>query len=302
MFIIKYKKIFITISALFVLASIVFLFLFKLNLGIEYTGGAVIDFSTKDQISEIEMKQRLEEKLGQSFTLRTTESGFSLRLKDISENSSHNVHVLNTISNDNPDSVEIQKFDTIGPTLGNELKTKAGVALLLVVLSVTVFIAYAFRHVSKPVSSWKYGLITMIALMHDVIVTLGAFALLGYTMGLEIDSLFITALLVILGYSINDTIVVFDRIRENLAKTEENKREKQFDDIVGNSLSQTFVRSFNTSFTTLLSLVVIFILTPASIHNFALALIIGITAGTYSSLFIAAPLLTYFKPKFENKG
>lgn len=302
MFIIKYKKIFLAISALAVLISLVALGLFKLNLGIEYTGGAVIDFSTKDQISESDMKARIESGLDQNFSLRTTESGFSLRIKNIGEDTSHSIHVLNTISGDNLDSIDVQKFDTIGPTLGTELKYKAGVALLLVVLSVTLFIAYAFRHVSNPVSSWRYGLITMIALVHDVIITLGVFAILGYTAGLEIDSLFLTALLVILGYSINDTIVVFDRVRENLANTNENKREKQFDEIIGQSLSQTFVRSFNTSFTTLLSLIVIFVLTPTSIHNFALALIVGIVAGTYSSLFIAAPLLTYFKPQVEKRG
>jgi preprotein translocase subunit SecF len=293
MFIIKYKKIFLSISAFLVLTSIIFLALFRLNLGIEYTGGAIIDFSTKDQISEVEMKERIASGLGSNFTLRTTESGFSLRIKNIGEDTSHSVHVLNTISNNNLDSITVQKFDTVGPTLGTELKYKAGIAILLVVLSVTLFIAYAFRHVSKPVSSWRYGLITVTALVHDVIITLGVFALLGHTIGLEIDSLFLTAILVILGYSINDTIVVFDRVRENLLAAPEHKREKEFDTIIGTSLSQTFVRSFNTSFTTLLSLGVIFVLTPSSIHNFALALIVGIAAGTYSSLFVAAPLLTY---------
>ena len=293
MFIIKYKKIFLSISAIAVLASIIFLVAFRLNLGIEYTGGAIIDFTTTEQVSEAEIKERITSGVGSNFILRTTESGFSLRIKNIGEDTSHNLHILNVISNNNLDSITVQKFDTIGPTLGTELKYKAGMAILLVILSVTLFIAYAFRHVSKPVSSWRYGLITMIALVHDVIITLGVFALLGYTTGLEIDSLFLTAILVILGYSINDTIVVFDRVRENLLAAPEYKREKEFDAIVGESLSQTFVRSFNTSFTTLLSLGVIFVLTPSSIHNFALALIIGIAAGTYSSLFVAAPLLTY---------
>jgi preprotein translocase subunit SecF len=302
MFILKYKKIFLSLSAVLVIASIISLAVFNLKLGIEYTGGAIIDFTTTENITEVQLKERLEEKLTQNFTLRTTESGFSLRLKDIGEDSSHNLHVLNAISNDNIDNIAVQKFDTIGPTLGNELKSKAGLAILLALVSITLFIAYAFRHVSKPVSSWRYGFITIIALAHDIIITLGVFALLGYTMGIEIDSLFLTAILVILGYSINDTIVVFDRIRENLIKTEENKREKEFDQVVGKSLNQTFVRSFNTSFTTLLTLVIIFVITPSSIHNFALALIVGIASGTYSSLFVAAPLLTYAKPKVEKKG
>jgi preprotein translocase subunit SecF len=294
MFILKYKKIFLGLGLLLTVASFVSLGLYKLDLGIEYTGGSVLEFTLKENIDESVLNQRLETGFKQGFVLRKTEAGYILKIKSEGDGVTHNVHVLNVISNNNPDILNVSKFDTIGPTLGNELKTKASVALILVILAIALFIAYAFRHVSEPVSSWKYGLITMIALLHDIVITLGVFSYLGHTMGLEIDSLFLTALLVILGYSINDTIVVFDRIRENLLKVKPEKRSKDFEVIVGESLSQTFVRSLNTTITTLLSLVIIYVLTPASIHNFALALIIGITSGAYSSLFIAAPLLTYF--------
>ena len=297
MFIIKYKKIFLSISAIAVILSIISLAIFKLNLGIEYTGGSVIEFSTQEEITEQELRDRISTEFEQSFVLRTVEGGFSIQMRDVGGDISHNMHILNVISNDDVDSIDVSKFDTIGPTLGKELRSKALVAILAVIVAVTLFIAYAFRHVSEPVSSWRYGFITLIALIHDVLIVLGIFAFLGYAQGIEIDSLFLTALLVIFGYSINDTIIVFDRIRENLANTKEHKREKEFEPIIGKSLNQTFVRSINTSLTTLIVLTIIFILTPSSIHNFALALIIGVASGTYSSLFLAAPLLTYFKNK-----
>lgn len=296
--ILKYKKIFLGLSSVAVLASLIVLIIFKLQIGTEFTGGSILDFSSSEKgITESVIKERLNKDSQQNFVLRTTESGFSLRMKNITEGVKDNAHILNVISDNKQDTLRIQKFDTIGPTLGSELQTKALVALLLVIISITLFIAYAFRHVSEPVSSWKYGVITMIALVHDVVITVGAFALLGHFMGIEVDSLFITALLVILGYSINDTIVVFDRVRENLMNSQENKRVKEFDSIVGKSLSETFVRSINTSFTTLLSIAIIWYFTTGSVQNFALALLIGIFSGTYSSIFVAAPLLTYFKPK-----
>jgi preprotein translocase subunit SecF len=295
--ILKYKKIFLGFSTLLFVLSIIALVLFKLQIGIEFTGGSILDFTTTENVNEQILSERVDKAFQENFILRTTESGYSLRMKNIGGDITHNVHILNVLSDNKPDTINVQKFDTIGPTLGDELKSKAVVALILVIIAITLFIAYAFRHVSKPVSSWKYGFITMIALIHDVIITIGAFALFGYMFGTEVDSLFLTALLVILGYSINDTIVVFDRVRENLSKIDEEKREDKFDEVVGRSLSETFVRSINTSFTTLLSIAIIWYFTTGSVQNFALALFIGIASGTYSSIFVAAPLLTYFKPK-----
>lgn len=292
MFILKYKKIFLGFAALVMLTSIVLLASYKLNFGIEYTGGSVLEFNVDSSLEESEIKARLDTDFGESYSLRASEDSYIVRTRTLTE--SEKDSLVSVISGGAPETVEIERFNTIGPTLGNELKGKAIMALLLVVVSITLFIAYAFRHVSEPVSSWKYGLITMISLLFDILLTLGAFALLGHMIGIEVDSMFLTALLVILGYSINDTIVVLDRVRENLVAVKPEERFKNFDSIVGNSLSQTFVRSLNTTLTTLLSLVVIYVLTPSSIHNFALALIIGITSGAYSSLFIAAPLLTYF--------
>lgn len=297
MHILTYKKIYLGISTALMLVSIVLVFMFPLKLSIEFTGGSIVDFTTTENVDQKILEERLNKGYDQGYILRKTEEGYSLRMRGIGEGLTHNVHVLNVLSDNKPDTLSVKKFDTIGPTLGSELKTKASVALILVVVVIALFIAYAFRHVSKPVASWKYGVITMIALLHDIVIAVGAFALFGYLLGIEVDSLFLTALLVILGYSINDTIVVFDRVRENLSAVDEDDREEEFDHVVGDSLSQTFVRSLNTSLTTLLSIAVIWYFTTGSVQNFALALLVGIASGTYSSIFVAAPLLTYFKPK-----
>jgi preprotein translocase subunit SecF len=171
--------------------------------------------------------------------------------------------------------------------LGAELARKGMMALGLSVLFIIIYIAFAFRAVSRPVSSWKYGLIAIAALIHDVVIPTGVFAILGHFYGVEIDSLFLTALLTIFGLSISDTIVVFDRIRENLKK----HRTEPFAETVGKSLEETFVRSLNTSLTVILALLALLLFGGQPTRYFALALTIGMIVGTYSSIFIASPLL-----------
>jgi preprotein translocase subunit SecF len=183
------------------------------------------------------------------------------------------------------------QFTTVGPTLGAELLRKAWIALGLVMLCIILFIAFAFRHVSKPVASWKYGVVAIVTLLHDVLIPAGLFAFLGFYDGAEIDSLFIVALLTILGISINDTIVVFDRIRENLRLNEERHKQETFESVVGRSIKQTLSRSLNTSLTVIIVLFSLFLVGPVSTKDFALTLIVGMVAGTYSSIFLAAPLL-----------
>ena len=168
---------------------------------------------------------------------------------------------------------------------------KAFLSIGLVILAIVLFITFAFRKVSEPVSSWKYGVITIVALLHDVIIPTGIFAALGHFLGYEIDTLFVTALLVILGFSVHDTIVVFDRVRENLRRSRESRVETPFQEIVGKSIRQTFNRSINTSLTTLLALAALYFLGSDATRHFSLALLIGITAGTFSSIFLASPLL-----------
>lgn len=198
------------------------------------------------------------------------------------------------------EKVEVKRFNSIGPVLGKEAAIKSIISILIVIFCIVIFIAFAFRKVSEPVSSWKYGFIAIIALLHDVLVPTGVFAVLGYYYGYEIDTLFVTALLVVLGFSIHDTIVVFDRVRENLNLSRGYREKKSFDKIVGESVSQTFTRSINTSLTTVLALVALYIFGAESTKHFSLALIIGITAGTYSSIFLGSPLLVTFE-KWQNR-
>ena len=183
--------------------------------------------------------------------------------------------------------MEEKKFSSIGPTIGAELRTKAWYAIILVILGIMLFVAYAFRHVSEPISSWKYGVVTTATLLHDIIVPAGVFVWLGK----EVDTLFVVALLSIMGVSVHDTIVVFDRIRENLKL----KVSSDFATTVGISLRQTFTRSINTSLTVMIVLATLYFFGPASTKDFSLVLWIGIAIGTYSSVFVASPLLVVWE-------
>jgi len=184
-----------------------------------------------------------------------------------------------------------ERVETIGPAISAQLKERSYKAAIAVVLAIVSYIAYTFRRVSKPVKSWKYGITAILALFHDVLITMGVFAILGHYMGVEIDIPFVVAMLTILGYSVNDTIVVFDRVRENLIK----HGYENFAHIVNKGVNETLVRSLNTSITTLIVLSALFLFGGNSIHYFSLALIIGIVLGTYSSIFLASPLLVVWK-------
>jgi preprotein translocase subunit SecF len=292
--VLKYKKIFFSLSGVLIIFSIFSIFNFGLNLGIDFTGGSVLEFKneTAELTNEIIDKNLAPLELG-NYSLRQSDDTFILRTKEVTEDEK------NTIVESLGEGTEVERFSTVGPVLGNELRTKATVALLLVVIAVIFFIAYAFRKVSTPVSSWRYGFATIIALLHDIIITVGIFTFLGYLYGFEINALFITALLVILGYSINDTIVVFDRVRDNLNQIKETQKVKEFNNVLNKSFRQTIVRSINTSLTTLISLCVLFFIGIESIQGMILALIIGVILGTYSSIFLAIPLLSVLKNKVQ---
>jgi preprotein translocase subunit SecF len=227
--------------------------------------------------------------LGEFSVRPTEEKGYILRTKDLKE--TERLQVLSTLTFDNSKQFDVKRFDSIGPILGKELQRKALYSIILVILAIVIFITYAFRKVSKPVSSWKYGIVAIVALMHDVVVPAGVFSFLGRNGGFEADALFVTAILVVLGFSVHDTIVVFDRTRENLKIDSENRNPKPFSQIVGESLNQTFVRSITTSLTVFISLVVLYFMGAEATKNFSLLLLIGIAAGTYSSIFLASPLL-----------
>ena len=179
-------------------------------------------------------------------------------------------------------------FSNIGPTIGDELRKRAITAILLVLLGISLYIAYAFRKVSKPISSWKYGFATLISLLHDVIIPAGLLALLGAWKGIEIDTNFIVALLVVMGFSVHDTIVVFDRIRENLIV---RRGKDDFAEIINVSVRETFARSINTTLTLIIVLVALLIFGPPSLYYFVLTILVGTIFGTYSSIFLASPIL-----------
>lgn len=286
MWIINNRKIFYILSGVLVLASVVSLAVWGLNPGIDFTGGTLIDVSyTSNRPDQVSVEQALKT-IDPTVSVRPSgDNEYIIRMKAIDETEHAAVKKALAIGSEQPTE---KTFDSIGPVLGAEALRKAYVSIFLVILGIVLYITFAFRKVSEPVSSWKYGLVAIAALIHDVIIPTGVFSILGHVAGYEVDTLFITALLVILGFSVHDTIVVFDRVRENLKN---HSGKSSFGEIVGKSISQTFVRSINTSMTTLIALVVLYFVGGVSTQHFTLALIIGIAAGTYSSIFIGSPLL-----------
>lgn len=281
------KYIFLTISGTLVLTSLVVIFVWGLKLGIDFRGGSLLEVEFKNQRPEVgEIRKTLEKAdLGNIVIQLTGERGVILRFKHIEEDNHQAVLKLLAESDE-------KRFNSIGPTVGRELKQKSVLALLLAVAGIVLYIAFAFRKVSKPVSSWKYGIVAILALIHDIVIPTGIFSALGHFKGVEVDALFITALLTILGFSVHDTIVVFDRIRENLRKL---KTPEPYEITVNRSVNETIARSINTSLTVLLVLLIIMFLGGETTKFFALALILGITFGTYSSIFVASPLLVIWQ-------
>ena len=300
MFIIKYRKIFYALSGILIAMSVGSLFVWGLNFGIDFKGGAIVEVSYLEGRPEISaIKENLDKLSLGSYSLQPAGSdGFILRSRAI--NDAERPLIQESFSFKGAEKIEVKRFNSIGPVLGKEAAIKSIISILIVIFCIVIFIAFAFRKVSEPVSSWKYGFVAIIALLHDVLVPTGVFAVLGHYYGYEVDTLFVTALLVVLGFSIHDTIVVFDRVRENLNLSRGNRDKKPFDNIVGESISQTFTRSINTSLTTVLALVALYIFGAESTRHFSLALIVGITAGTYSSIFLGSPLLVTFE-KWQNR-
>lgn len=295
--VISLRWIWYTLSALMIGLSIVFLVIWGLKQGIDFTGGSQMSLRFQARPSSSEVQQVLDQaKLdtGEVVIQPVGDTDMHVRLKTLTED--EHQKLSQTIKQKYPTSIELS-FDAIGPVVGQELRQKAIQGLIIALLAILAYVAYAFRKVSVPVKSWKYGLVTIFTAFHDVIVPVGVFALLGHFRGVEIGTSFIAAILTILGYSITDTIVVFDRIRENL-----QKRNGTFEEIVALSVRQTFLRSFSTSMTTLLVLFAIYFFGGASLHEFTLTLIIGIAVGTYSSIFIASPLLVSWQKLSARKA
>ncbi len=300
MFIVKNRKYFYALSTILLVGSILSVAIFGLNLGIDFKGGSLLEVEyTSARPEQAVLTVELDKvNLGEYSIRSTGDKGYILRMRDITP--ADKVLVQNALSLNQTATFTEARFNSIGPVLGKEAQQKSLISIALVLLAIVAFIAFAFRKVSEPVSSWKYGVVAIVALLHDVIIPTGVFAFLGHYYGYEIDTLFVTALLVILGFSIHDTIVVFDRTRENLKLNKDMAKKEPFEETVGRSLRQTFARSINTSLTTVLSLLALYFLGGESTHSFTLALLIGIITGTYSSIFIASPLLVTLE-KWQKK-
>ena len=301
MFVVQYRKIWFILSAILIALSAYAVFAYGFDLSIDFKGGTITEVRYDGERPDKELLEIDLKTLGiGGFSLRPSESDrYIIRTKELSEDERQG---LQTLLSRNQSTFTIERQNTIGPTAGAELKSKAIKAIAVVVVMIVLFITFAFRRVSKPVSSWKYGLATIVALAHDVIIPTGVFVLLGHFMGVEIDLLFITGLLAILGYSVHDTIVVFDRVRENLRVNAEQNLSEDFEIIVGKSVAQTFGRSINTSLTIFITLLALYLVGSPATKDFAFLLIIGIIIGTYSSIFVASPLLVTFYKLQKNRG
>jgi len=301
MIIVKHRGIFFTITATIVILAALSIGLFGLHPGIDFTGGTLVQVTySAGRPAAPALETALNAAGFSGYSLREASTNDYILRADNMTTTQRNA-LPQTLSLGGKSPATIDQLDEVGPTIGTELRNKSIVALGLVLLCILLFIAFAFRKVSKPVSSWVYGLIALITLVHDVIVPVGFFAALEHFAGAQLDALFVTAILTVLGFSIHDTIVVFDRVRENLRVNQERGRKEDFEETAGRSLNQTFVRSVNTSLTVLITLLVLFFIGPDSTRDFALTLLVGIIAGTYSSVFLATPLLVAVEKWRSNK-
>jgi len=281
----KYSVAYYIVFTVLVVASVASLAMFGLKFGIEFAGGSnmEIQFQAERPTNEAIKETLSEFNLGEITVQPTGNTGAILKFQGVDEN----VHQQILSKLNGAYNVTEKSFQYIGPSVGKELRNSTEIAIAVALLAITIYIAFAFRKVSRPVSSWKYGVASLIALFHDILVPLGVFAVLGHFYNVEITIPIVAALLTILGFSVHDTIVIFDRIRENILR----KGMGQFEETVNLSLTQTFGRSISTVFSVLLVLFSLYFFGGDTLKYFALTLIIGITSGAYSSIFIASPLL-----------
>lgn len=285
--IIERRKYFFGLSLLLLIPGVLALIVWGLKFGIDFTGGSRVTLAFRGEPPVAAAIKAVVEKVKPGEIHVQAQGGGEVAIRFPEVTPEEHETLLNDLRS-RFGEIEERSFETIGPTIGVELRNRSAVATVLVLLGIIVYVTWAFRKVSiGPVPSWVYGLATLIALLHDLLMVIGAFAIIGRFTDTVIDSLFITALLTVLGFSVHDTIVVFDRIRERLRISQA----ATFEQTVNESINQTLVRSLSTSFTTLLVLVVLLLFGGESLKPFVLALTIGITAGTYSSIFVASPLL-----------
>lgn len=276
------------VSGTLVLASVVAIAVFGLRFGLDFRGGTMMEIRfAKDPVPQVfEIQDALGMLDVRSLTVQATgDNGAIIRF--LASDDTVNESVLAELRKTDPD-LSVLRTDFIGASVSGDIRKNAIWGTVLSMLAIAAYIAFAFRKVSRPISSWEYGWGAIIALAHDVLITTGAFALFGQFFGVEVGVPFIAALLTILGYSVNDTIVVYDRIRENLLRS---RAKSDFVALVNRSVNETVSRSVNTSLTVLIVLASVAVLGGAEVRWFAIALLLGVSFGTYSSIFVASALL-----------
>ncbi len=286
------RKIWFSLSVIMVIIGIVAISVFGFKTGIDFAGGTILEIKvTNSETANTDDKAFIIDGYKELVNLDVAvqvveEDRYMIRSKQLSNDQKNQLlaHLREGFA-----SVEELRFESVDPTISYDIVRKAILAVILAVLAILFYVAYTFRKVPKPLSSWRFSIAAIVALIHGVIILLGIYAIVSKYFGAEVDGLFITALLTLLGFSVHDTIVTFDRIRENLRK----RSGENMNIIINDSVVETIVRSVNTSFTLLLVLVAMFFFGGATLKFFTLALIIGVLVGTYSSIFIAAPVLLW---------
>lgn len=281
--VVEHRRIWYTLSAVLIGASVVAIIIWRFNFGIDFTGGSLTELAfTGVRPPTADIQRRVEE-LGASRVKVQTAGASSVIIRTAPLTQ----EVRNAIVRAFGQEAQELRSESIGPSIGRELARKTVTGIVLSLVFITLYVAWMFRKAGREISTWAYGTVALIAMAHDVLIPMGVFAVLGAFRNVEIDAPFIAAVLTILGYSINDSIIVLDRVRENVHVL----RGKPFAEMVEASVHQSFARSMNTTFTTILALVTVIFFGGTSIRSFAIALAIGIGVGAYSSIFIAAPLL-----------
>ncbi|HTK60560.1 MAG TPA: protein translocase subunit SecF [Candidatus Baltobacteraceae bacterium] len=297
----KYRRLYYVFSGILMAASLAAWLAWGLKPGIDFTGGAMMELefsASRPSIETVSAEAGASVGSSEVSAQPLGENGIVLRMPTITEEA-HQELLKDLKAKFEADQVVLteKRFESVGPVIGEELRKKTIYAVITAILAIVLYITYVFRKVSHPVASWKYGVCTIVALAHDVIIPVGVFSALGHFHDVEVGAWIVTALLTVLGFSVHDTIVVFDRIRENLA----HARRESFEEVVNRSMNETLGRSLNTSLTVLLVLATTYALGGASIRDFILIMIIGIGAGTYSSIFVASPLLVSWQLRDAQK-
>jgi len=280
------KQWFFLVSAIAIIIAISSLAIFKLQPGIDFTGGTAMTLHFTPQVEQEQLRQEFTNLGHSEAIIQRSGEDFFIRFKEISPQEREDL--TNGLEASLDSEITARDYNAISPSIAAETARNAGIAVIIAALAMLFYIAWAFRRMPSP---FRWGTCAIVALIHDVLIVVGVFSILGQVANVEVNAMFITGLLAVVGYSINNTVVVFDRVRENMSKG----ISPDFAVTVNSSLIETLGRSLNASLTTLCVILALFLFGGATIHHFILVLFIGLLAGTYSSLFIASPLLVVWE-------